>query len=68
LAITVVVEELFAQIFDHYFGCPGLMGLFDYGVKVVALADVGDHGNDITAIVLLQPGNDDGGVKASGIS
>ena len=39
------------------------------GIEFIALADIGAAGNDFAAIVmLLEPGNDNGGVQTARIS
>src|SRR5215471_1713648 len=60
----VIAEELLAQIFDYNFGGSGLAGLLHHRANVIALANVGDHGDDFTVVVFLEPGNDDGGIEA----
>ncbi len=63
----VVGQELLPQVFDDDFARAGLVGLLDHGIEVVALADVGDEGDDVVVVVFLQPRNDDGGVQPSRI-
>src|SRR5437660_10656282 len=63
----IAAQELVAQVDNAHLGSAGLMGLFYDGVDVIALANIGDHGNHVAVVVLLEPGNDDGGVESSGI-
>src|SRR4051794_6755822 len=63
----VAGEELLAQVLDEHFAGAGLLRLLGDGVHVVALADVADDGDDVAGIILLQPGNDDRGIKTARI-
>jgi hypothetical protein len=65
---NVVAQKLFTQVFYNHLGRAGLMRLLNYTINVLALADIGDHGNHLAMIVFLEPRNDDGGVQSSGIS
>src|SRR5947208_550287 len=57
----IAAQKLVAQVDNTHLGSAGLMGLFYDGVDVIALADIGDHGDHVAVVVLLEPGNDDGG-------
>src|SRR5690242_14538592 len=61
-------KKLFAHVFDDHLAGAGLICFFDYGFDVVPLAHVSNHGDYVVGVVFLEPGNDDGGVEASGIS
>src|SRR5262249_25143675 len=63
----VIADEFFAQIFDVSGRGASSEGLLASGFQVFLLADVADDGDDFAAVVLLQPGNDDGGVEPSGV-
>ena len=47
----------------HHLGRAGGNGLLRHGLHVVSLAHVGHKGNDLAAVVLLQPRNNDGGIQ-----
>src|SRR6266851_2350917 len=64
---NVIAHKFFAQIFYMCGRRAGGEGLLARGFQVFLLADVADYGDDFAAIVFLEPGNDDGGVQASGI-
>ena len=64
---NIIGQELLAQVNHRDFRGAGLARLFRDHVNVVALAYVGDHGDDFAIVVLFQPGNNDGGVQPSGI-
>ena len=60
-----IADELFAQVAYDDLLCPCFIGLVDNSVDVFALTDVGDHGDDVHAIVFVQPRNDDRGIKTA---
>ena len=61
-------QKLLAHVFHHYFRCARSPRLFHHRVKIVALAHIGDHGDDLGAVIFLEPGDDDGSIQAAGIS
>ena len=61
--IHVVAHELIAQVEHHRLLGAGGIGFIHHCVQVFALAHIGNHGNYIHAVVLIQPGNDDRGVE-----
>ena len=63
----VVVDELVGQVQHIQLGSAGLDGLFLQAVQLGALAHVSGGGDDLAAVVFLQPGNDDGGVQTAGV-
>ena len=63
----VVAHEDVAQVFDEDLLDPGLLGLGPRRFQLLALAEVGGEGHDLAAVPLLQPTQDDGGVKAARI-
>ncbi len=56
------------QIFDDRGRSAGGERFFSRGFQIFLLADVPDDGDDFAAVILLEPGNDDGGVKTAGVS
>ena len=66
--VDVVLDELLFQVQHVQLGGPGLLGLFLQAVQLGALAHVAGDGDDLAVVVvLLQPGDDDGGVQAAGV-
>ncbi len=63
-----VADEFFAQIFDGCGRGAGGESFFVSGLEIFLLADVADHGDDFAAVIFLEPGNDDAGIEAAGIS
>jgi len=63
----VLVEELFAEVLDDDFLCAGGVGLGDDRVDVFALAYIGDKGDDVVAVVFVEPRNDDRSVESTGV-
>ena len=64
-----VVHHLVHQVRHVQLGGAGLDGLLLQALQLVVLAHVAGHGDDLgVAIVLLQPGDDDGRVQAAGVS
>ena len=58
-----VVHELVRQVLDVELGGAGLYRLFLQALQLVRLAHVAGDGDDLAVVVvLLQPGDDDGGV------
>ena len=54
------------------FGTPGAYGLYRPEFEhdacgIGALANIRGHGNDLAAIVFLEPRDDDGGIQPAGI-
>src|SRR5215472_5565298 len=64
----VVSEELLAHVAYYDLRRTGLVRLGDDRVEVLALSNVGDHGDHLASVVFLEPGNDDGSIETSGIS
>ena len=62
-----VAGELLPHVADEALAGPGVEGLFLESVQFVPLADVCAEGDDVRAVGLLQPGEQDGGVQSSGI-
>ena len=66
----VVAHELFAQVLDE--DVLGLdaehLGFLARGSQLLALAQVGGEGDDLGAVLLLQPLQNNGGVEAAGVS
>ena len=64
----ILRDEFLAQIFDVRGACAGGESLFARRLEIFLLAEVADHGDHFaTAVILLQPRNNDGGVQPSGI-
>src|SRR5271165_439756 len=64
----VIADKLLAHVFDIDFRGTCLESLLFEPVEfLAALADVAANGDDLAAVVLLQPGNDDGCIEATGI-
>jgi hypothetical protein len=59
-----VAHELLAQIVDEDLFHAELLGFGSCRLQLLALADVGGEGDDLAAVVVLQPLQDDGGVEA----
>ena len=64
---NIVSKEFLAQINHCDLRRASLARLLHHLINVIALANVGDHGDDFTIVVFFQPGNNDGGVQSSGI-
>ena len=64
----ILVNELVGEVFDVELGSAGFESLFFQTVKLVALTNVSGYGDNFTAVVLLQPGDNDGGIETTGIS
>src|SRR5713226_7639226 len=64
---NIITHKFFAQIFDVRGRSARGKRFLARGFEIFLLADVADHGNDLAAVVFLEPGNDDGGVQAAGI-
>ena len=63
-----VVHHLVGEVLHIQLGGAGLDGLLLQAVQLGALAHVAGHGDDLrVAVVLLQPGDDDGCIQAAGI-
>ena len=63
-----VLDELLVQILDVELGGAGLEGLLLQTVQLAHLTHVAGDRDDLAAlVVLLQPGDDDGGVQSAGI-
>ena len=64
---TVLAHKLVLRV--HDLGPVSAAGqrLLPHRRDVLGLSDVDDHGDDLRAIVLFEPWNDDGGVQTSGV-
>ena len=66
--IDVVGDEFLFQVLDVELARAGFEGLFLQPLQLRALAHVAGDGDDLAVvIVLLEPGDDDGGVQPAGI-
>ena len=63
----VLAHKLYAQVFDVRRRSARGQRFLSRRFEVFLLADVADHGDDLAPVVFRQPGNDDGGIKPSGI-
>ena len=63
----VITNKFFPQILHMRGRCARGERFLARSFQVFLLADVPDDGDDLAAVVLLEPGNDDGGVETSGI-
>ena len=65
----IILNELFLQIQDIAFASTGFDCFVMYGFQLIALAQVSTSSDDLAAIVVfLQPRNDYGCIKATGVS
>ena len=62
-----VADELLAEIDDVDRARPGPDGLLADGDQLLGLAEVGGVGDDLGAVGLLEPGQDDRGVESAGV-
>ena len=63
-----VVDHLVDQIGHDQLACAGLERLLLEALQLIGLTDIAGHRDDLGIVVILfQPGNDDGRVKAAGI-
>ena len=62
-----VSDEFLAEVFDVDLLHTKLFGLLPGGLKLLALADVGGEGDDLAAVLVLQPLEDDRGVESTGV-
>ena len=63
----VLSYEFVPKVLDVALGCATADSLFFQPVEFIILADVPGHGNDFTAIVFLEPRNDDRRIQAARI-
>ena len=63
----VVAHEGLAQVLDADVAHAERLGLGTRRLQLLALADVGGEGDDLAAVGLLQPAQDDRGVEPAGI-
>ena len=63
----VIFGEFFFHIVDYQLGGSAGQGFFLQAVQLFLLADVGCKTDHLTAVVLLQPGDDHRGVQPAGI-
>ena len=64
----IIREKFLCQVLNIELGCTGFKRLFLQPLKLPLLPDIGANGNDFrVAVVLLQPRNNDGGIKPSRI-
>ena len=65
----IILNEFFLQIQDIAFASTGFDSLVMYGFQLIALAQVSTSSDNLAAIVVfLQPRNDYGCIKATGVS
>ena len=65
---NILLKELLREIDNVHLRCAGCQRLVMNGFQFLALPDVRTDGNDLTAvIVLFEPGNNNRGVKTSGV-
>ncbi len=62
-----VADELLAEIDDVHRARPSPERLLPDGDQLLGLAEVGRVGDDLGAVGLLEPGQDDRGVEAAGV-
>ena len=62
-----VAHELFADVFDIDRGCAHHLGFGTGGFQLFPLAQIGGEGHNLATIFGLQPFQDDGGIKTTGI-
>ena len=55
------------EIFDIAFGSTGTDRFFFKTLQFIVLADVAGHSDNFATVVLLEPRNDDRGIKSAGI-
>jgi len=65
---NVIAHKFFAKILHVRRRRAGREGFLARGLEVFLLAHVANHGDDFAAVILPEPGNNDGGVQPSGIS
>ena len=64
----VLLQELLSQIQNIALGSAGTQSLVMDSLHVIPLADISTAGNNLAAaIVFLEPRNDNGGIKTTGI-
>src|ERR1035441_239349 len=64
----ILRDEFLAHILDVNFRSARLAGLrFEAGEFIGALPDIAANGDHFAAVILLEPGNDDGGIEAAGV-
>src|SRR5690606_36832485 len=61
-------QELLAQVLDDDLARAALDGLLFQPLKLLPLAEVGGIADDLTAVVLNEPGHDDRRVLPAGLS
>ena len=65
----VVLDKVLLQVEDVQLGGAGLLGFLLQTVQLGALTDIAGDGDDLAVVVvLLQPGNDDGGIQTARVS
>ena len=66
--VSVFLNKFFPYIQRFCHRSAGSQGFLVDGIKIFRLAQVHCAGNDLTAIVFLQPGNNNGRIQSAGIS
>ncbi len=65
--VEVVGDELLAQVFDVDLAGAGGEGLLLQAAQFLALAQVGREADHLAAVVVAQPGHDNGGIQPAGV-
>ncbi len=65
--VNIIGDKLIPQILNIKFGCAGFNRLFFQRSQLLALANVGAHCNNIIAVMLLQPRNNNRSIQTTGI-
>ncbi len=61
----VITHKLFTQVADDHLLRARVVGFGDNRINVLALAHVADHGNDIQAVILIEPRDNNRGVETT---
>ena len=65
----IFFQELFLEISDIDLGSTRLQGFIMNGIEFIALTDIGAGSDDFAAIIVFfEPGDDNGGIKTTGVS
>ncbi len=65
---AVLLGEFLAEVFDDALVGTGFEGFFLDAFEFIALAEFGGEGDDLAAgVIVLEPGEDDGGIEAAGV-
>ena len=63
----VAGDKFLPQIFDISSARAGGKRFLSCCFQIFLLAEIANHGNHFAAVILLEPGNNDGGVQTSGV-